>query len=1197
MECRECHTPLPEGAESCPHCGAVVEEDHTELGWSEVDGTIGTAAFDETIAPESAGKPFAGTLEVGVTLGGRYRIESVLGKGGMGAVYKATDIELEREVAIKVIRPELAEDPRALQRFKQEIILAREVTHRNVVRIFDLGQADGIKFISMEYIDGKDLHAILQERGAMPVEEAVGIIEQVCLALDAAHQEGVVHRDLKPHNVMIDPAGRVVVMDFGIARSVELSGMTATGSLLGTPDYMSPEQVKGEPVDARSDLFALGIIFYQLLTGELPYVGETPMAAMYTRTQKKAAPVRDLNPDLPGFLGDIVGRCLEIPVPKRYQSAREILQDLAVWRGGSTHMTIGPTMHGLRPTTTVGRKRLRFATVGAAAAMVVVVLAAVGFFALRSRSGPSGAEGETAAAPAHVVSLAILPFANVSGNTELDWLGPGLAEMLRTDVGQSAELRVVSSDRLHQILRDLRITPGSSLDEVTLRRVAEFSNADTVVWGQFAELGEQIRIDATVRDFQRHETATVKAEAADEQQLLRAVQELAQGIRDNLALSSRAVKDLEKQAFIPSASSVVALRHYNQGLELLREGNNLEAVKLLETTVEEDPGFALAHSKLAQAYQNLGRDQKAEEASRSAAELSKDLPPQERYMILAQQARITGDYEAGIDAYQNLLRMQPSDADLNYELALLYEDQGSFDLAREHLTATLEADPQNVTARLALGRVLIRSGQIEEALAPLNQAMSQAIQAGNQEAHAYALQALGVVYRRLGRLDEALKNVEESLAIKRKIGDQRGMAVSLSEIGYVQDLSGDTDAARESYQAALKISREIGDDLGVAQILVSLGDLERIQGNYDKALEYTREGLRIQIENGAEWRQAQTLHNIGTIYDQRGEYSESLVYYQRALDIRERLGDPSDIADTLHNMAETHTYLGRFKEAQDLYLRALEKRREAQDELGAAVESYSLGRVFGYQGRYAAALDSIEEALELYRRLQETGRDDVEALAEYGDALSLLGRFDEAGPPLDQALARARQLEDDALIARILKYQADRLFYMGEFGAARAPYQDAEQAAIASGDPYLVLAVRTDLARNEQMRGNPSGAVPMLESSMQEAESRGATYLRTLCAICLASAQIDAGRAADAERLLRRTLGDAENMGASPLVAQSHHLLAEALRRQGNEADAARQTEKAAQILDEIQQEAGSDGPLKRADLSPIAGAPSPTSP
>jgi len=1169
----------------------------TLLGSETIDSPIVDLTIQENSpdveheAPPPAQFAVSGaTLQPGATLGDRYRIEEELGFGGMGAVYRASDLELDRVVALKVIRPHLADDPNVLQRFKQEIILAREVTHRNVVRIFDIGQAGDTRFISMEYVDGKDLLGLLKERGALPSEEAIEIIEQVCLALEAAHQQGVVHRDLKPANIMLDSDGRVVVMDFGIARSLDVSGMTQTGSLIGTPDYMSPEQVKGEAVDSRSDIFALGIIFYQLLTGELPYKGETPMAAMFTRTQNRAAPVRDLKPDLPGFLGDVVSRCLEIPVHKRYQSTREVLQDLAMWRGGSTHMTIGPTMRAMMPTTTAARNRFRFAAIGAIAAVVLAVVVG-GVFWLRGRAPAAESDGAATVVPTEVVSLAILPFQNASGDAELAWLGPGLAEMLRTDVGQTASLRTVSSDRLHQILKDLRIAPDTSLEEVTLRRVAEFVNADTVVWGQFMRLGEQIRIDATVRDFERHQTATIKAEAGDEGQLLRAVQELAKGVRDNLALSRNAVKEAEEQAFIPSAGSMVALRHYTEGLELMRQGNNLDAVTAFETAVEGDPNFALGHSTLAQAYLNLGRGQRAEDSSRTAVDLSESLPSQERYLILAQNARVQGDYEAGIDAFQNLLRTRPTDAELNYELALLYEKQGAFDDARRHIETALEADPQNVAAQLEMGRVLIKGGETQDALAPLNQALSLAIQADNKEARANVLQSLGIAYRRLGRMDEALENLQDSLAIKREIGDRRGESASLSEIAYIQDLSDEVDSARTTYQEALQISRDIGDDVGVGQVLLGLGDLELVRGNTDLALQHIREALRIQIDTGDEWSQSQSLHNIGTIYDQRGEYSESLVYYERALGVRERISRPADIADTLHNMGETHTYMGRFQQAQDHYMRALEKRREAQDEIGAALELFSLGRVFGFLGRYSASLQSMEEALEIFRRLEETGSWYGWALAGYGDALSLLGRFDEAAPPLDEALTLAREIGDDGLVAQALMYQGDRLFYMADFDAARAPYREAGESAAAYGDPYLVLAARADLARAELMRGNATQARPILEEVIQEAQSRGAAYVETRCTICLSSALLKNGQATDAENGLRRALREAENMGAGPLVAQSHHLLAEALREQGNDADAARHADRAAQVVDEIRSEAGSDGPLQRADLEPVAQA------
>jgi serine/threonine protein kinase len=182
----------------------------------------------------------------------------------MGAVYKARDNELDRLVALKIIRPELTTNPEILRRFKQDLILARQVTHRNVIRIFDLGQAPGFKFITMEYLDGKDLRAVLKEKGKLSPEEAGRIILQICRALEVAHGEGVVHRDLKPQNIMLDANGRAYVMDFGIARSAHLPGMTQTGALIGTPEYVSPEQAKGEKLDERSDLFSLGVIFYPL---------------------------------------------------------------------------------------------------------------------------------------------------------------------------------------------------------------------------------------------------------------------------------------------------------------------------------------------------------------------------------------------------------------------------------------------------------------------------------------------------------------------------------------------------------------------------------------------------------------------------------------------------------------------------------------------------------------------------------------------------------------------------------------------------------------------------------------------------------------------------------------------------------------------------------------------------------------------
>ncbi|PYY06211.1 MAG: serine/threonine protein kinase, partial [Acidobacteria bacterium] len=251
----------------------------------------------------------------------------------MGAVYKATDREVDRIVALKVIRPELASNPAIIQRFKQELILARQVTHRNVIRIYDLGEADSVKFITMEFVEGQDLRSLLSERGKLPPAEAVEIMQQVCHALEAAHTEGVIHRDLKPQNIMCDKSGRVIVMDFGLARTLEGEGMTQTGALIGTMEYMSPEQALGSQLDQRSDLYTVGLIFYELLTGKAPYKADSALASLLKRTQERATPLTDLDSTLPMSLSNLVSKCLERDANLRYGSAKALLADLDRWQG------------------------------------------------------------------------------------------------------------------------------------------------------------------------------------------------------------------------------------------------------------------------------------------------------------------------------------------------------------------------------------------------------------------------------------------------------------------------------------------------------------------------------------------------------------------------------------------------------------------------------------------------------------------------------------------------------------------------------------------------------------------------------------------------------------------------------------------------------------------------------------------------
>ncbi len=322
VECPACRAQNPSSASVCQQCNRPIDVAAKPAGAPEA----ANGAPRRPEAPKT--RPARAPLPAGTVLAGRYEIQKTLGEGGMGAVYQALDRELDRVVAVKVVRPELAGHREVLHRFKQELILARQITHRNIIRIFDLGADNGRPFITMEFVEGTNLRAMLAERGKFSPAEATAIIHQVMEGLEAAHAEGVIHRDLKPQNIIVDPHGRVCLMDFGIARSMEVDGMTRTGVLVGTPDYMSPEQAMGEKLDTRSDLFSAGVLFYELLTGVQPYHEKTMMATLVKRTTEKAIPPRKLDAGIPQHVSEIVSRCLEIDRNLRYQTAGEIIRDL-----------------------------------------------------------------------------------------------------------------------------------------------------------------------------------------------------------------------------------------------------------------------------------------------------------------------------------------------------------------------------------------------------------------------------------------------------------------------------------------------------------------------------------------------------------------------------------------------------------------------------------------------------------------------------------------------------------------------------------------------------------------------------------------------------------------------------------------------------------------------------------------------------
>jgi len=1117
-------------------------------------------------------------LPPGSVLGGRYEIVAMLGEGGMGAVYKAMDRELNRLVALKVIRPELARNPAIIDRFKQELLLAREVTHRNVIRIYDLGDADRMKFITMEYVEGEDLRALLLQKKKLSPEEAVEIIQQVCRALEAAHTVGIIHRDLKPQNIMRDKSGRILVMDFGLARTLEGDGMTQTGALVGTMDYMSPEQALAKNLDQRSDIYTVGLIFYELLTGNMPFAADSALASLIKRTQERVAPISDHDNAIPRSVSNIVSKCLERDVALRYQTANELLADLDAWQGnlaGATlnfHAKVGPWGQSL-PWPII------------AAVATAILLAALGWTWREKLLSPLSRQ-QVPAGPQ--MSLAILPFRNAGGDPAMDWLGPSLAEMLSTDVGQSSRLRSVPQDRVHQIFADLRMAPNATIDPDTLRRIAEFSNADTLVWGQYAKFGNQIRIDATVQDIKHERVVPIKIEGVDEKDIPGAVDRLANLVRSNLSISSDVIADLKASSFQPSSHSVPALRAYNEGIQLLRDGKNSDAAKAFQTATSEDSQFALAYSRMAEAQSALGYDSDAEQASRKAVELSQQLPLAEKYLIQATHARVMKDNKKAIEAYENLAKSMPDNSDVESALGSLYTDTGAYDKARAQLSRLLQSDPKNTKALWQTGVVEMMNDNPQAALEPLNKGLSLSVQTDNQELKALILQAMGISYRVMNKPDEAMRNYEEALAINRRLGLKRNWAGNLLEMAIVQSNQGKPDAALDNYKQALQLQRDIGMKKEVGDTLIDMGALYQSKGDYDQALQNYKESLQIQRDAGDENYQALCLSNIGGTYLAKGDADNALTYLQQALQLREKLKIGSDIADSLANVGQVYSATGKYDDALSSFMRALDLYRKAGNARGAAEQSHQMGLIFEYQGRIGPALNAIQDAVKGYRAVSDRSAQMVDALNDLAEIEAQAGIGTDATAALQEAQTLARDLKNDRLQAELLNTQGDAQQYQGDARAAKGSYDQALRAASRSADQDEILTTRFHLAQSAFAQGNAQSAVRDFRSISEQADRRNLKYLSLLSSLGTAEGLISNKDYAHAQQELQSDLSKSEKLGSRYETAQIHYLLGKVLHLTGDNAQATAEYRQAVSLIEDIRKEPGAEKLLQRADTQKI---------
>src|SRR5215472_16657896 len=682
----------------CPQCSyknadtsAQCERCRTPLPIS--DQTLATGVptnWSVAVTPQSeAGVGASGDLQPGTVLAGRYEILELLGQGGMGAVYKARDTELDRLVALKLIRRELAKNPEILRRFKQELILARQVTHKNVIRIFDLGESSGTKFITMDFVEGQDLRHLLYEQGKFPPEQAARTMLQICCALEAAHTEGVIHRDLKPHNIMLDKNGRVYVMDFGIARSAYLPGMTQTGALIGTPEYMSPEQARGEKLTAQSDLFSLGVIFYELLTGQSPYPGDAPLATLWKRLQERPKPPMEVDPAIPKPLNDIVMRALEIEPGDRWASAREMAQQLEIW--------LGPSAGG--STIFLPAARTSYWAWASAALAVLLVAAVVGFRFYKPKP-------KVAHPP---VSVLEADFTNHTGDPIFD---DTLEPMFNVALEGASFINAYSRGSARKLAQKLP-NPTSKLDEQSARLVAVGEGLDAVVTGSLSLRGHAYKLSVEALDARSgNSIAAAEVGASNKDQLLLAVPQLAAPIRK--ALGDTTPESVQLAASGPfTAASLEVVHLYSVAMEQQFEGKLEDALRSFSKAVELDPNFARAYSGMSATSAALGRQADGEKYIKLAMEHIDRMTERERYHTRALFYKRTGDYPKCIEEYGSLVSQYPADRLGQANLATCFALLHNFPKAAEAARRAVEIVPNAAVQRQNLSFLNSLSGDFQ----------------------------------------------------------------------------------------------------------------------------------------------------------------------------------------------------------------------------------------------------------------------------------------------------------------------------------------------------------------------------------------------------------------------------------------------------------------------------------------------------
>jgi len=701
IKCPTCGNDASDQAVTCAVCARPLRVSKVAAAVLTPPMPGGTSAADAETMAVSGGSPFGtgslpANLTPGQTFGHRYQVISVLGVGGMGAVYHVWDTELGLSLALKVIRPEtdVAAALELERRFKRELVLARQVTHTNVIRIHDLGEIDGTKYLTMPFVHGSDLAKVLAFNGKLPIARALPLARQIVAGLGAAHAVGVVHRDLKPANILIDDAEKAIITDFGIARSTEGGTLaTAAGAIVGTIAYMAPEQATGRPVDQRADIYAFGLILSEMLVGKRgANAGDTALGQLIERSRKAPPPLRTLDPSIPEPIDAIVTTCLEPEPAARYQSSKEL--EAALDRlDASGYEKPKPLAPATKPTPWLA----------ITAAGLVLASTLIGVALWMSSRTATPPPPPPARAP---VSVLIADFDNQAKD-------PVFAESLEQALGIAMEGAsfVTSFSRTTAKARK----PGEPLNEENARLVAASEGIGVVLTGSIAGEGSGYRIKVRAIDpANGNPLVTAEAPVANKGAVLKGVESVATAVRAGLGDTTEATARAAAETV--TAASLDALRQYSIAQDLSTGGKQEESIPHYREAIKLDPNFGRAYSGLATVLFNLGQRQEATQLWEQSLKLMEFMTERERYRTLGLWfAGPGGSYEKAIENFEKLVSLYPADRAGLSNLAFSYFQILDFEKAMRHGRAAVDLYPKNPRARMNYAIYATYAGELKVA--------------------------------------------------------------------------------------------------------------------------------------------------------------------------------------------------------------------------------------------------------------------------------------------------------------------------------------------------------------------------------------------------------------------------------------------------------------------------------------------------